>query len=117
MKTLALFVALAAAPAEKDVFACNLRGLTEAERVRHHELSKKLLGAVTEKRELDDGYAFKLSGDALLEGAEWVKYEHKCCPFFTLTLEQARDDDGPLWLKVTGREGVKAFIRREFRLQ
>jgi hypothetical protein len=71
---------------------------------------------VSEQRELDDGFAFRVGADALLEAAEWVKYEHQCCPFFTLTLEQARDDDGPLWLKVTGRSGVKSFIRREFHL-
>jgi hypothetical protein len=114
MKTLVLWLALSSLPAEKDVFACNLRGLTQVERLRHTELSRKLLGAVSEKKELDDGYAFKLPADALLEGAQWVKYEHKCCPFFTLTLEQGRDDGGPLWLKITGREGVKAFIRHEF---
>jgi hypothetical protein len=115
MKILNLLLMLWATP-EKDVFACNLRGLTQSERARHMALSKQLLGTVTEKKELDDGYAFRLSGDALVEAAEWVKYEHKCCPFFTLALEQARGDDGPLLLKVTGREGVKTFIRREFGL-
>jgi hypothetical protein len=44
--------------------------------------------------------------------AEWVTFEHRCCRFFTFAMEQARDD-GPLWLRITGSPGVKAFIRAE----
>lgn len=116
MKTLGLVLLLLSAEKEKDVFACNLRGLTEAQRARHGELTRRLLATVLEQRELTDGYAFRLPPSQLVEAAEWVTYEHKCCPFFTLTLAQARDDDGPLWLEVTGAQGVKAFIVREFAL-
>jgi hypothetical protein len=105
----------AVTPAPKEVFACNLRGLTEAQRVRHGELSKKLMGSAAEITELDDGFRFRLSADGLVEAAEWVSYEHKCCPFFTFALKQSRDE-GPVLLDVTGSPGVKTFIRSEFRL-
>jgi hypothetical protein len=35
--------------------------------------------------------------------------------FFDLRLEQTREH-GPLWLRLTGRDGVKQFIREEFGL-
>ena len=50
-----------------------------------------------------------------MTAAEWVSFERKCCPFFAFTLEQPKDL-GPLWLRITGSEGVKAFIEEEFQL-
>lgn len=93
-------------------FACNMKALTSAERTRHQELTRALFAAVTEKSELPDGYGFKLTAKDLTKVAEWVSLEARCCPFFTFALEQSRDG-GPLWLKITGAEGVKAFIRAE----
>ena len=45
----------------------------------------------------------------------FVAEERQCCPFFTFEMEQARDQ-GPVWLRVTGSDGVKEFIRAEFGL-
>jgi hypothetical protein len=98
-----------------EKFACEMNALTKAERARHGELSHALLGAVVEKKELADGYGFRLPADELTRAAEWVSLERKCCPFFTFELEQARDG-GPLWLRIKGTEGVKAFIKTEFGL-
>jgi hypothetical protein len=50
-----------------------------------------------------------------MAAAEWVSYERKCCPFFTFALEQSADG-GPVWLRITGPEGVKVFIREAFGL-
>lgn len=96
-------------------FACEMNALTRTERARHQDLSHALLGSVREKKELPDGYGFRLSADMLTKAAEWITLERKCCPFFTFELEQSRDS-GPLWLRVKGPEGVKELIRAEFGL-
>ena len=96
-------------------FACNMKALSAAERARHAELSKALLTAAQDTSELPDGYAFRFPAATLVSAAEWVALEHRCCPFFTFSLEQARDE-GPVVLRVTGSEGVKAFIREELGL-
>ena len=73
--------------------------------------------ALEEVKELADGYAFRLAGDSVsvAELGEWAAAERKCCPFFDFEIEAERDN-GALWLKLRGREGVKAFIQTEFRL-
>jgi hypothetical protein len=47
--------------------------------------------------------------------AEFMTLERLCCPFLTLTLEVERER-GPLWLTLTGREGVKPFLQAELGL-
>jgi len=96
-------------------YACNMAALTRTERATHHQLSQRLLGAVEERRELRNGYAFRLPAKTFMTAAQWVALERRCCPFFTFQLELARDA-GPLWLKVMGSQGIKEFIRAEFGL-
>lgn len=70
--------------------------------------------AVEEIGELPGGYAFRLPADAdtLLKTAEFISLERLCCPFlgFALVVEP---EGGPAWVRLTGREGVKTFIREE----
>lgn len=96
-------------------FACSLTALTAAERAHHSDLSKELHRAVKDIRELDNGYAFQLSGEAktISMVAEWISLERLCCPFFTFQLEIASESK-PMWLRMTGRDGVKEFMRTEF---
>jgi hypothetical protein len=96
-------------------FACNMKALSAAERARYQEVTKALLEAAQEKRELSNGYGFRLPAASLMSAAEWVSLERRCCPFFTFEIEQSRDE-GAVWLRVTGSEGVKAFIRAEFQI-
>lgn len=96
-------------------FACNMNALTESELPRYQELAQALRAAVQEQKELRNGYAFRLPPKALTAAAEWVALERKCCPFFTFEIQVARDE-GPLWLRITGTAGVKAFIHDEFQL-
>lgn len=102
---------------EPSGFYCNLKALSPEERQRHHELTMKLAEARLDTKELADGYAFRLGGEmvSVAELAEWVTAERKCCPFFDFEIEAERDG-GPLWLKLRGRDGVKAFIQSEFRI-
>ena len=96
-------------------FACNLKAINAEERKRYDQLSRALFEAVEERRELPDGFAFRLAKSiSLSNAAEWAELESKCCPFFDFRLERQREQ-GPLWLHLTGRPGVKQFIREEFR--
>jgi hypothetical protein len=70
-----------------------------------------------ETKELADGYVFRFrsEGISFAEVADWVATERLCCPFFDLAVEAEREN-GPVSLRITGREGVKAFIRGEFKV-
>jgi len=98
-------------------FYCNLKSLTPEERERHHQLTEEIAQAKMETKELADGYAFRLEAGKVSLGdlADWVSAERKCCPFFDFEISVGRDG-GPLWLKLRGAEGVKEFMRREFRI-
>ena len=96
-------------------FACNAFALSPELRKRHfEELGPALLKLKKSVRELSDGYEFEFPADnktyQLL--TEWVFQERLCCPFFDITLRFDRDG-GPLWLRLTGRPGTKAFITME----
>ncbi len=97
--------------------ACNLHALNAAERSRYQELRGRLLAAARERRELANGYEFRLDGDAvgLVEAAEWMDLERRCCPFLTLELA-ASGQEPDMWLRLTGLAGVKEFLGAEFGL-
>jgi hypothetical protein len=87
--------------------------MTPAIRKRHfEELGPTLLKLKKSTRELADGYEFEFPADEktfqLL--AEWTIQERLCCPFFDINVRLDREG-GPLWLRLTGREGTKDFIR------
>jgi hypothetical protein len=96
-------------------FACNLRALNASERQQQRELGTRLLKSLLDTREFADGYAFELDGRriSLHDLATWIDLERRCCPFFDFHLELRRNN-GPVTLRLTGREGIKAFIRSEF---
>jgi len=103
---------------EAPGFYCNLRALSVKERVRHLQLTYEIERARVETVELANGFAFRFQDGtvSLAELAEWVSAERKCCPFFDFEIEQ-QADDGPLWLKLRGKEGAKEFMRTEFRIR
>ncbi len=99
-------------------FACNAFGLSPEARKRHFdELGPALLKLKKSTRELPDGYEFELPPDKgtyqLL--TEWAYQERLCCPFFDIDVRFEREN-GPLWLRLTGRPGTKEFIKEEFDL-
>jgi hypothetical protein len=97
-------------------FACSLeKSLTKEQRAHKKQIAQKMEGARLETKELADGYVFRFRPDGIsfVEIADWVATERVCCSFFDLAIEAEREN-GPLSLRVTGREGVKNFIRGEF---
>jgi hypothetical protein len=115
----------AAAPAEEPL-ACRLDALSSPQRDRHRLLSESLARAVVGSRELPNGYEISLDlsrlpadahgdGFCVVEVAEWVDLEARCCPFLDFSIG-VRGKGGVLKLTLTGGENVKAFLEAEFPL-
>ena len=98
-------------------FYCNVKALTPSERARHNQLTEKLISVRKEMVETEKGYEFQFSPAevTLAELAEWVVAEGKCCPFFDFHIDLEHEGT-LLCLRLTGEEGIKAFIRTEFPL-
>lgn len=66
-------------------------------------------------RELPDGYEFEFPFLPAAYNAltQFTPLEHACCPFFDVSIRLEREG-GKLWWRLTGRDGVKPFIRAEF---
>ncbi len=87
--------------------------LTSAElREREATLLAQFKSAVIETEELQDGYAFRVPGEAkwIAITAEVMVAERECCPFLTFELV-AQPNMGPVIVRVTGPAGAKEFIR------
>jgi hypothetical protein len=95
-------------------FACDMQAIEPAKRPKHLETASAVFRAVKSISELPNGYAFQLpnESDLFLKVAEFISLERLCCPFFGFTLE-IEPEGGSLWLRLTGREGIKPFIRAE----
>jgi len=104
-----------AAMEESEPLACNRLALTPEQRKRHFdELGPALRARKTAVRELPDGYEFQFPSDAktfqLL--TEWIDGERVCCPFFEIAL-RLEPQSGPVWMRLTGKNGVKEFMEVE----
>jgi len=96
-------------------FACNAFALSAGVRKRHfEELGPALLKLKKSTRDLPDGFEFELPADNTTYQVltEWAFQERLCCPFFDIDLRLDREN-GPLWLRLTGRPGTKEFIKLE----
>ena len=95
----------------KPSFACERGALDPAQRERHQATMGQLQSAVEEIRELPEGYEFALSAETstILAAAEFISLERQCCPFLTFELDVP--SGGPILLRLTGSEGVKAFLQ------
>lgn len=99
-------------------FACNMNALDASQRERYKELTRKLNDSRQSIKELSDGYAFRFKAESqlILETAEFIVYERLCCPFFDFELA-VEQDSNRLWLRLRGQDGIKEFIRAEFRFE
>jgi hypothetical protein len=89
--------------------ACEVAAVPEDERVRWLEVGRQFYSTVEEVLELPDGYALKLGPHALDVVGEYLSRDRLCCRFvrWELIVEQA---NGPIWLKMRGPRGTKAFM-------
>ena len=102
-------------PKHESPLACDRLALTPEQRKRHfEELGPMLRSLKTSVRELPDGFEFQYPSDMRTYQvvAEWAAGERVCCPFLEIDL-RSEPEGGPLWLRLTGRDGVKKFIQAE----
>ena len=94
-------------------FYCDMTAMSPKQRGRYDALRAKLEASVVAVYELPNGYALQLRTGSFVvaELAAFVIYEKRCCPFLELMLDGSPDSPG---LRITGRDGVKEFIRAEF---
>jgi len=102
-------------PKGETPFYCDRTALTPEQRKRQQELGKILRSSVLGIQELPDGFEFEFSYDPTNYQAltEFTPFERACCPFFDINIRLEREG-GKIWWGLTGREGVKQFIRAEF---
>lgn len=96
-------------------FFCDRTALTPEQRKRQQELGKMLRSSVLGIQELSDGFEFEFPYNPSTYQAltEFTPFERACCPFFDISIRLEREG-GKLWWRLTGRDGVKQFIRAEF---
>jgi hypothetical protein len=92
-----------------------MTALSSNQRARHHELAVLLQSSLATIRGLPDGYDFEFSWNAYTYAslAEITPLEHACCPFFDIAIRIESESNKLHW-RLTGREGIKPFIRAEF---
>jgi len=92
-----------------------MTALTSDQRARHHELAALLQSLLVAIRELPDGYDFEFPWEPAIYAAlaEITPLEHACCPFFDIAIRIESESNKVCW-RLTGREGIKLFIRAEF---
>ena len=95
-------------------FMCDMYAIEPANRDRHIATTLEVFQAAQAVRELPNGYAFRLPNETtlLMKATEFIANERLCCPFLSFTVE-IEPEGGPLWLHLTGRDGVKPFIQAE----
>ena len=83
-------------------------------RERYEAVMEEMRSNIQELKELPDGFAFRFPSDpaVIVNLAEWITLERQCCSFFNFVLE-VEADDGPVWLSLTGTEGVKELLQSE----
>lgn len=102
---------------EQAKLYCNITAFSPGERAYYQELTNKLTLNRRNAIEIARGYEFQFNASAisLVDLAEWVAYESRCCPFFDFYIG-LRSEGTLLSLQLTGEHDVKAFIRAEFQL-
>lgn len=96
--------------------ACEMTAIPAEQRPLHLAQSRELFSQIEETRELSDGYEFRFADEpnVLTRLADFVSLEKLCCPFLNFAIE-IEAESGPIWLSLTGRDGVKEFIKEEVR--
>ena len=101
---------------EDQPIACDPNALTpDQQEYWVKEIVPKLYREVQEIQELPNGWVWRLPSapHVLTLVAEDLNMERLCCPFVNYTLE-IEPNRGPFWLRMTGSEGVKEFLKMAF---
>lgn len=65
-------------------------------------------------KSVENGYSFQFLGDNAMAQQlfEFIQVERECCSFFQFNL-QFEPQNGPIWLTLSGADGVKSFIESQ----
>jgi len=97
---------------ENQSLACDLTAIPASDREGHVVTSSQLFATAQEVQELTDGYAIRFSNQPgnFMAIARFIENERLCCSFFRFEL-RIEPNNGPLWLQLTGGEGVKEILK------
>src|SRR5688572_29549241 len=95
-------------------FACDLSAIDAEQRARHSAAWEIMQAQMQEMIEVDTGFMFRYpaSETMLATLATFIAGERLCCSFFDFGVSVPHGE-GVVWLSLTGREGVKDFLRAE----
>jgi hypothetical protein len=98
---------------ENTPIACSLT--TPEFRDREATILAEFRSGVMETDELQEGYVFRLPGDArwIRLVAELMVAERECCPFLAFEMSLV-PHAGSMMVRVTGHAGTKEFMRNVF---
>lgn len=103
----------------ESFLACTIDlALSVEQRNRHRNVAQEVLSAVQEIKELPNGYSLRLPLEQVMiqTAAEFISQERICCGFLAFNLD-IEPNNGPLWLSLTGPEGVKELLQSELGLK
>jgi hypothetical protein len=71
-----------------------------------------LFRTAQEVKELPDGYAIRFANEPgkFMEIANFIEHDRLCCPFFQFGVD-VEPNAGPLWLQLTGGDGIKDMLK------
>jgi hypothetical protein len=97
---------------ETQSLACDLTAIPSTIREEHVMSAPQLFAAAEEVQDLPNGFAIRFVNEPgrFLSIARFIENERLCCPFFNFGLE-LEPNNGPLWLRLTGAEGVKEMLQ------
>lgn len=96
----------------EPILACDLTAIPAEVREEHVVRTPQLFTTAQEVRELADGFAIRFENGAgkFMSIARFIENERWCCPFFRFSVD-IEPNRGPIWLRLTGGEGVKGLLR------
>ncbi|SFI81694.1 hypothetical protein [Thermoflavimicrobium dichotomicum] len=94
--------------------ACVPSAMTVEQREKYEQLIEEMSKCRLETYELPNGYAvcYPAESSMIIKLAEFISLERLCCPF--LNFELRVEANRPVWLHLTGGEGVKGFLKETF---
>jgi len=97
---------------ETPTLACDLTAIPAEVREEHVMTAPQLFASAREVLELPNGFAIRFLNEPgrFMAIAKFIENERLCCPFFNFGLE-LEPENGPLWLRLTGEEGVKEILQ------
>jgi hypothetical protein len=97
---------------EPQSLACDLTAIPADVREEHVINAPQLFAMAQEVQELSNGYTIRFANEPgrFMAIAKFIENERLCCPFFRFGLE-IEPNNGPIWLRLTGGEGVKEILQ------